>query len=77
MGFLNPTGYDAFFGTYTVHQKAGTIRILLEGSNLFKNIGKTYIRDVRVMGNSLVIQLPATSVYGTPTTRTLLFQKSV
>ena len=68
-------GYDAYFGTYTVDQAAGTIATTLEGSISPVNIGKTFIRDARVVGNELIIQLKTTSVDGRAITRTNRFTK--
>lgn len=68
-------GYDAYFGTYRVDQTAGTIATLLEGSISRINIGKTFIRDARVVGNELIIQLKTTSVDGKAITRTNTFSR--
>ena len=68
-------GYDAYFGTYSVDEAAGTIATRVEGSISPVNIGKTYVRDVRVVGNELIIQLRTTAVDGTPVTRTNTFSR--
>jgi hypothetical protein len=68
-------GYDAYFGTYTLDETVGTLTIHLEGSISPSNIGSTFIRDVRVMGNELVIQLPTTAADGTAVIRTLTFSR--
>ena len=68
-------GYDAYFGTYTVDEAAGTIATRLEGSISPVNIGKTFIRDVRVAGSELIIQLKTTAVDGTAITRTNAFSR--
>src|SRR5438552_11652897 len=56
-------GYDAYFGTYSIDEIAGTLTTHLEGSISPANIGATYVRDDRVVGNELFIRLQ-TSVLG-------------
>ena len=68
-------GYDAYFGTYIVDEGAGTFTTYLEGSIAASNIGSTFVRDIRVLGNELIIQLPTTAVDGTAVTRTLTFSR--
>jgi hypothetical protein len=68
-------GYDAYFGTYTVDEAAGTLATHLQGSISPINIGKTYVRDVRVVGNELLVQLKTTAVDGTAITRTNTFSR--
>jgi hypothetical protein len=68
-------GYDAYFGTYSVDQAAGTLSTHVEGSISPINIGKTYVRDVRVVGNELLIQLKTTAVDGIAITRTNTFHR--
>ena len=66
-------GYDAYFGTYSVDEAAGTLATHVEGSISPVNIGKTYVRDVRVVGNELIIQLETAAVDGTAIIRTNTF----
>jgi Lipocalin-like domain len=68
-------GYDAYFGTYSVDEASGTLATHVEGSISPVNIGKTYVRDVRVVGNELLIQLKTTAVDGTAITRTNTFYR--
>ena len=68
-------GYDAYFGTYSIDQAAGTLATHLEGSISPENIGGTFVRTVRVVGNELVIQLQTTAVDGTAITRTNTFSR--
>jgi hypothetical protein len=68
-------GYDAYFGTYTTDEIAGTITTLIEGSISPDNIGKTFVRAARVTGNELLIQLETTTIDGTATTRTNTFSR--
>lgn len=66
-------GYDGYFGTYTIDEEAGTITTYLQGSVSPDNVGKTYVRNVRVVDDELFIQLQTTTTDGTPITRTNTF----
>jgi hypothetical protein len=68
-------GYDAYFGTYSVDSAAGTLTTRLEGSISPANIGDTYVRDVRVVDNELIIRLQTTAVDGSAITRTNTFSR--
>ena len=68
-------GYDAYFGTYSIDEIAGTLTTHLEGSISPANVGNIYIRHVRVVDNELIIQLPTTTVDGTAVTRTKTFSR--
>jgi hypothetical protein len=68
-------GYDAYFGTYKVDESAGTLTTHLEGSISLANVGSTYVRDVRVVDNELIIQLHTTAVDGTAIIRTNTFSR--
>jgi hypothetical protein len=68
-------GYDAYFGTYTTDEIAGTITTLIEGSISPDNVGKTFVRAARVTGNDLIIQLETTTVDGRAITRTNTFSR--
>jgi len=66
-------GYDAYFGTYTIDTAAGTVTVQLDGALSPANIGQAFVRDIRVVGERLWIQLKTKAVDGTPITRTLTF----
>jgi hypothetical protein len=66
-------GYDAYFGTYSIDQTAGTLTTHLEGSISPENIGSTFVREARVVANELIIRLQTTAVDGTTITRTNTF----
>ena len=68
-------GYDAYFGTYSVDEIKGTLTTRLEGSISPANVGDTYVRDVRVVGDELIVQLQTTAADGTPVTRTNTFSR--
>ena len=69
-------GYDAYFGTYSVDETAGTLTTHLEGSISSANVGDTYVRDVRVVGDELIVQLHTTAIDGTAITRTNTFSRT-
>jgi hypothetical protein len=68
-------GYDAYFGTYSVDESAGTLTTHLEASISPANIGATYVRDVRVANDELFIRLNTTALDGTAITRTNTFSR--
>jgi Lipocalin-like domain len=68
-------GYDAYFGTYSTDEIAGTLTTHLEGSISPVNVGRTYVRNVRVAENELIIQLETATVDGTAITRTNTFSR--
>jgi len=69
-------GYDAYFGTYTVDDAAGTVTQRLEGALAAENVGLVLTRAMRVTGDELVIQLDTASVEGTPVVRTLRWTRA-
>jgi Lipocalin-like domain len=68
-------GYDSYFGTYSIDEIAGTLTTHLEGSISPANVAGTYVRDVRVVDNELIVQLPTTAVDGTAIIRTNTFSR--
>lgn len=68
-------GYDAYFGTYSVNEVAGTLTTHLEASISPANIGATYVREIRVAGDDLFIRLHTTALDGTAITRTNTFSR--
>ena len=68
-------GYDAYFGTYVFDPKAGTIATTLEGALSPANVGVTFTREIRVVGDRLWIRLATTAADGTPVTRTLTWER--
>lgn len=69
-------GYDAYFGTYTVDDVAGTVTQRLVGALSAENVGLVLTRSMRVAGDELVIQLETASADGTPITRTLRWRRA-
>ncbi|HKO22634.1 MAG TPA: lipocalin-like domain-containing protein [Candidatus Eisenbacteria bacterium] len=68
-------GYDAYFGTYELDATRGTVIVKLEASLAPANIGKTFVREVRVVGGRLIIRLNTNAADGTPISRTLTFER--
>ncbi len=68
-------GYDAYFGTYSVDDAAGTVTQRLMGSLSPGNVGMTLTRAMDARDNSLVIRLDTTAADGTAVTRTLTWRR--
>jgi Lipocalin-like domain len=68
-------GYDAYFGSYSVDEIKGTLTTRLEGAISPANVGDTYMRDARVVGDELIVQLQTTTLDGTAITRTNTFSR--
>ena len=69
-------GYDAYFGSYTVDDAAGTVTQRLVGALSAENVGMVLTRAMRVSGDELVIQLDTASADGTPVVRTLRWTRA-
>ena len=70
-------GYDAYFGTYELDAARGTMVVKLDASLAPANIGKTFLREIRVVGDKLIIRLNTNAADGTPISRTLTFERLV
>ena len=68
-------GYDAYFGTYAVDEQTGIVAHTLIGSITASNIGKTFMRSLRINGDTLMLQLETTAPDGEPITRTLVWKR--
>ena len=68
-------GYDAYFGTYEVNEQTGKVAHTLIGSLTPSNIGMTVHRDLRVNGDTLMIQLETTTPGGETVIRTLVWKR--
>lgn len=69
-------GYDAYFGTYKLDERAGQSEHTLIGSINPSNVGIKVVRDLRVDdSDQLIIQLPTTGAEGEPLTRTLVWKR--
>ncbi|MFN7977389.1 MAG: lipocalin-like domain-containing protein [Vicinamibacterales bacterium] len=68
-------GYDAYFGTYTVDDDAGTVTQHLVGALSRQHVGAVLTRAMRVNGDSLVITLDTSTADGVDVTRTLTWRR--
>ena len=68
-------GYDAYFGTYTVDDRQGTVTQRLTGALSQENVGQTLTRAMTVAGDELTIQLETLASTGEPVTRTLRWKR--
>lgn len=68
-------GYDAYFGSYTIDDAAGTVTQKLAGALSKENVGHVLTRGMTVDGDELKIELETTSVEGVPVTRTLRWKR--
>ena len=68
-------GYDAYFGTYLVDEATGRVKHTLMGSVTEGNIGISVWRDLRVIGDQLIIQLDTTTLAGEAIVRTLIWRR--
>ena len=68
-------GYDAYFGTYTVDDAAGTVTQRLTGALSPENVGQVLTREMTVTGNELTIELETTALDGVPIIRTLRWDR--
>ena len=64
-------GYDAYFGTYTVDEVAGTVTQQLVGALSPGDVGKVVTREMRIEGDRLTIELATSGADGEPLTRML------
>ena len=69
-------GYDAYFGTYTVDEKTGTVTQSLSAALSPANVGMVVTRALKVEGDALVIELATTRPDGEPITRTLRWKRA-
>ena len=68
-------GYDAYFGTYAVDEKAGIVTHHLESALFPGDIGKNIPRHFTISGDTLTISFKTTLHDGTPVTRTLIWTR--
>ena len=68
-------GYDAYFGTYKIDDKAGIVTHHLEAALFPGDIGKDIERHFTVTGDKLTISFNTTTREGVKVTRTLTWEK--
>src|SRR5690242_2154834 len=64
-------GYDAYFGTYTIDDAAGTVTQRLVGALSQEHVGAVLTRAMAVDDDTLVITLDTAAADGSAVTRTL------
>lgn len=68
-------GYDAYFGTYQIDPRTGSVAHTLLGSISPASIGITVMRNIQVDGDRLTIKLNTTTPEGEPIERTLIWKR--
>jgi Lipocalin-like domain len=69
-------GYDAYFGTFTVDEAAGTVTHHVQGSLFPEDLGKDFVRRFRVDSDAFELSFASPSADGASITRTLVFRRS-
>ena len=69
------SGYDAYFGTYTVDDAASTVTQRLLGALSQENVDSVLTREMEVRGDTLVIRVQTSAADGTAVTRTLTWNR--
>jgi hypothetical protein len=68
-------GYDAYFGTFAVDERAGTVTHHVVGSLFPEDLGKDFVRRYRVDGDTFELSFTSSTPAG-DVTRTLVFARS-
>ena len=68
-------GYDAYFGTVTVHEKEGFVTHHLESALFPGDIGHDINRNFKLSGDRLTLSFDTTTQDGTPVTRSLVWER--
>lgn len=68
-------GYDAYFGTVTVHEKEGFVTHHLESALFPGDIGHDINRNFKLSGDRLTLSFDTTTQDGTPITRSLVWER--
>lgn len=70
------TGYDSYFGTFTVDEAAATVTHHIQGSLFPEDLGKDFTRRFRLDGDRFELSFTSKAADGSDLTRTLVFQRS-
>lgn len=70
------TGYDSYFGTFTIDEAAATVTHHIEGSLFPEDLGKEFTRRFRLEGDRFELSFTSKAADGSELTRTLVFQRS-
>ena len=68
-------GYDAYFGRYTIDERAGTITHHVEGSLFPEDLGKDWVRPFTLDADTLTLKFTS-ATDGVELTRTLVFRRA-
>jgi hypothetical protein len=68
-------GYDAYFGTFTVDEKAGMVTHHLEIALFPGDVGKSIQRNFSISGDKLTYKFNTTTRDGRAVTRTLVWER--
>ena len=68
-------GYDAYFGTVTVHEQQGYVTHHLESALFPGDIGHDINRNFKLSGNRLTLSFDTTTQDGAPITRALVWER--
>lgn len=68
-------GYDAYFGTVTVHEEEGYVTHHLESALFPGDIGHDINRNFKLSGDRLTLSFDTTTQDGTPITRSLVWER--
>jgi hypothetical protein len=69
-------GYDAYFGTYSLDPKLGTVTHHLVGALNPRDVGKSLLRHVAVSHGELRLWFSTVGSEGKPVTRTLVWRRA-
>jgi hypothetical protein len=69
-------GYDAYFGTFTVDEAAGTVTHHVQGSLFPEDLGKDFTREFRIDGDTFELSFASPATDGSTITRTLVFRRA-
>ncbi len=69
-------GYDAYFGTYSVDDEAGTVTQSLTAALSPESVGMVLTRAMTVEGDTLTIRLDTAAADATPVVRTLIWKRA-
>lgn len=73
ISFVN--GYHAYFGTYSVDDRAGIVTHRIEGALSPKDVGKVLTRRIRLVADDLTIEFQTSNTDGVPVTRILKWRR--
>jgi Lipocalin-like domain len=68
-------GYDAYFGTFTIDEKAGIVTHHLEIALFPDDVGKSVQRNFSISGDKLTYKFSTTTRDGKAVTRTLVWER--